>query len=104
MRATIADKQNQRCLYLISRSHWSNLTITRTSGRFEPRSKRGSRHRCSSQEFVSWTGETKPYWFEKLELPKDAWETPKDLRDPKTPKKDRGPIASDLSQAKRPKR
>jgi hypothetical protein len=24
------------------------------------------------------TGETKPYWFEKLELPKDAWENTED--------------------------
>lgn len=28
----------------------------------------------ADQEFVSWTGETKPYWFKKLELPNDAWE------------------------------
>jgi hypothetical protein len=35
---------------------------------------------------------------------KTASQAGKDLRDPKTPKKDRGPIASDLAQAKRPKR
>jgi hypothetical protein len=31
---------------------------------------------------------------------KEASKAGADLRDPKTPKKDRGPIASDLSQAK----
>jgi hypothetical protein len=35
---------------------------------------------------------------------KIASQAGRDLRDPKTPKKDRGPIASDLAQAKhRPK-
>jgi hypothetical protein len=35
---------------------------------------------------------------------KTASQAGKDLRDPKTPKKDRGPIASDLAQAaRRPK-
>jgi hypothetical protein len=34
---------------------------------------------------------------------KTASQAGKDLRDPKTPKKDRGPIASDLSQAKKKK-
>jgi hypothetical protein len=34
---------------------------------------------------------------------KEASQAGKDLRDPKTPKKDRGPIASDLSQAPRKK-
>ena len=32
---------------------------------------------------------------------KEASQAGKDLRDPKTPKKDRGPIASALAQAKR---
>jgi hypothetical protein len=32
---------------------------------------------------------------------KTASQAGKDLRDPKTPKKDRGPIASDLAQAAR---
>lgn len=35
---------------------------------------------------------------------KEASKAGKRLRDPKTPKKDRGPIASDLAQAKRQKR
>jgi hypothetical protein len=37
---------------------------------------------------------------------KEASQAGKDLRDPRTPKRDRGPIASDLAQAarKRPKR
>ena len=34
---------------------------------------------------------------------KTASQAGKDLRDPKTPKKDRGPIASDLAQAKKKK-
>jgi hypothetical protein len=34
---------------------------------------------------------------------KTASQAGKDLRDPKTPKKDRPPIASDLSQAKKKK-
>lgn len=34
---------------------------------------------------------------------KTASQAGKDLRDPKTPKKDRAPIASDLSQARKKK-
>jgi hypothetical protein len=26
------------------------------------------------EEFVSWKGESKPYWFEELAPPADAWE------------------------------
>lgn len=32
----------------------------------------------------------------------EASKAGKDLRDPKTPQKDRGPIASDLAQTKKP--
>lgn len=35
---------------------------------------------------------------------KEASRAGKDLRNPKTPKRDRGPIASDLAQRRRPKR
>ncbi len=27
-----------------------------------------------TKEFISWKGETKPYWFERQEQPEDAWE------------------------------
>ena len=30
------------------------------------------------EEFVSWTGETKPYWFEIPNVPDDAWENTED--------------------------
>jgi hypothetical protein len=32
-----------------------------------------ARHYCT-EEFVSWKGETDPRWFEKGEMPADAWE------------------------------
>lgn len=34
---------------------------------------RQRRAHCT-EEFVSWKGETRPYWFEILQLPADAWE------------------------------
>jgi hypothetical protein len=34
---------------------------------------RQRRIQCS-EEFVSWKGETRPYWFEILKMPADAWE------------------------------
>ncbi len=41
--------------------------------------------------------------FQMATSNKTASHAGKDLRDPKTPKKDRGPIASDLAQAKKKK-
>lgn len=44
-----------------------------TSQRTLDEANRQRRFSCT-EEFISWKGETRPYWFQELERPADAWE------------------------------
>jgi hypothetical protein len=59
--------------YLLLFSHVDHGQYVNIGGKIVDELNRMTRLHCTN-EFVSWKGETVPYWFTTLELPSDAWE------------------------------